>query len=119
MSGLGDFAKVIAEGKKAKKEAEEKSVSHQALKSLEESVKVNNPFRASVKIETRTEQVPITLHEEQPIQPAKITPDDYVGDWFELMWATDNVAMHIDAPAATAFCPATPSTILTVTQVSL
>lgn len=78
MSGLGDFAKVIAEGKKAKKEAEEKSVSHQALKSLEESVKVNNPFRATVKIETRTEQVPITLHEEQPIQPAKITPDDYV-----------------------------------------
>lgn len=58
MSGLGDFAKVIAEVKKAKKEAEEKSVSHQALKSLEESVKVNNPFRASVKIETRIELAP-------------------------------------------------------------
>ena len=36
------------------------------------------------------------------------------GDYFELMWATDNTNVKIDASAATAFCPAIPSVILTV-----
>lgn len=36
------------------------------------------------------------------------------GDYFELMWATDDTAVEILASAATAFCPAIPSVILTV-----
>jgi hypothetical protein len=37
------------------------------------------------------------------------------GDYFELMWATSDTNVKIDASAATAFCPAIPSVILTVT----
>lgn len=36
------------------------------------------------------------------------------GDYFELMWATSNVTVEIHADAATAFCPAIPSVIMTV-----
>lgn len=36
------------------------------------------------------------------------------GDYFQLMWATDNTDVQINADAATAFCPAVPSVILTV-----
>ena len=36
------------------------------------------------------------------------------GDYFQLMWATSNTNMRIDAQAATAFCPAIPSVIMTV-----
>ena len=36
------------------------------------------------------------------------------GDYFELMWATDSTDISIQADAATAFCPAIPSAILTV-----
>jgi hypothetical protein len=36
-------------------------------------------------------------------------------DYFELMWATDNTNVEIAAEAATAFCPAIPSVIMTVT----
>lgn len=36
-------------------------------------------------------------------------------DYFELMWATDNTDVQIAAEAATAFCPAIPSVIMTVT----
>jgi hypothetical protein len=38
---------------------------------------------------------------------------------FQLMWATTDTSVSISAPPATAFAPATPSTILTVTQVAL
>lgn len=41
------------------------------------------------------------------------------GDYFQLMWATESTAVTIDAPAATAFCPSTPSVILTVSQTNL
>ena len=41
------------------------------------------------------------------------------GDYFRLMWASDNVNAILDTFAATAFGPATPSVILTVTQVNL
>ncbi len=37
-------------------------------------------------------------------------------DYFELMWATDNTNVQIAAEAATAFCPAIPSVIMTVTS---
>ena len=36
------------------------------------------------------------------------------GDYFELMWATDSTDVSIQADPATAFCPAIPSAILTV-----
>lgn len=37
------------------------------------------------------------------------------GDYFELMWATTNTTVQILADPATAFCPAIPSVIMTVT----
>ena len=40
-------------------------------------------------------------------------------DYFELMWATSDVSVSISAPGATAFCPAIPSAIMTVTQIAL
>lgn len=40
-------------------------------------------------------------------------------DYFQLMWAVDDVTAKIDAPPATAFCPAVPSVILTVTEAAL
>lgn len=40
-------------------------------------------------------------------------------DYFELMWAVDDIGVRIDAPPATAFCPAAPSAILTVTEAAL
>jgi hypothetical protein len=36
------------------------------------------------------------------------------GDYFELVWAGDTTALRIDYSAATAFCPAIPSVIMTV-----
>lgn len=36
------------------------------------------------------------------------------GDYFELMWATSDTNVEIHADAATAFCPAIPSVIMTV-----
>ena len=41
------------------------------------------------------------------------------GDYFELMYAVDDVSVIILAEAATAFAPAVPSVILTVNQVNL
>ena len=41
------------------------------------------------------------------------------GDYFELMWAADNTHTTILQEAATAFCPAIPSAILTVNFVSI
>ena len=38
------------------------------------------------------------------------------GDYFELMWAVDDTSVQIQQFAPTAFCPATPSVILTVTD---
>lgn len=40
-------------------------------------------------------------------------------DYFELMYAVDNTALSINAPAATSFCPATPSATMRVTQINL
>ena len=40
------------------------------------------------------------------------------GDYFELMWATDNLNVQILAETATSFAPAIPSAILTVSAVS-
>lgn len=40
-------------------------------------------------------------------------------DYFELMWATTDLSVSLSAPAATAFCPTTPSAILTVTEAAL
>lgn len=39
-------------------------------------------------------------------------------DYFQLMWATNDTGCHILHDPATAFCPAIPSAILTVTQVA-
>jgi hypothetical protein len=36
-------------------------------------------------------------------------------DYFELVWATSDVNVRLDASTATAFCPAIPSVIMTVT----
>lgn len=38
------------------------------------------------------------------------------GDYLQAYWATDDAAVSLDASAATAFAPATPSVILTVTR---
>lgn len=40
------------------------------------------------------------------------------GDYFQLMWAVDDDRIHVQAEAATAFCPAVPSAILTVSYES-
>lgn len=40
-------------------------------------------------------------------------------DYVELMWAVDDITIRLDATANTAFCPATPSVLLTVTQTAL
>lgn len=40
-------------------------------------------------------------------------------DYFELMWATTDLSAKIVAPAATTFCPAIPSAIVTVTEAAL
>lgn len=42
-----------------------------------------------------------------------------IGDYFELMYAVDDTGLLINAPAATAFAPATPSAVLKVKQVNL
>lgn len=39
------------------------------------------------------------------------------GDYIEVMWAVDDTAMSLNATAATAFAPASPSVLLTVTQI--
>jgi hypothetical protein len=39
--------------------------------------------------------------------------------YFELMWAVSNINVTLVSEAATAFCPAVPSAILTVFEVSL
>lgn len=41
------------------------------------------------------------------------------GSYFELMWAVTNTNVQLLAEPATAFCPAVPSAILTVFEVSL
>ena len=38
------------------------------------------------------------------------------GDYFELAWAVDDTSVQIQQFAPTAFCPATPSVILTITD---
>lgn len=41
------------------------------------------------------------------------------GDYFQLMYAVDDIAISINAPTQTSFCPATPSATLRVNQVNL
>jgi hypothetical protein len=41
------------------------------------------------------------------------------GDYFELMYAVDDTAILINAPASTTFCPATPSATIRVSQINL
>ena len=41
------------------------------------------------------------------------------GSYFELMWAVDTTSVQLIAEAATAFCPAIPSAILTVSEVAI
>lgn len=45
--------------------------------------------------------------------------DMQAGDYFQLMWAVDNTNSKIIYQAATAFCPAVPSVIMTVNFVSV
>lgn len=40
-------------------------------------------------------------------------------DYFELMYAVDDLAVLINAPATTAFCPSTPSATIRVSQINL
>lgn len=40
-------------------------------------------------------------------------------DYFQLMYAVDNVGLLINSPAATAFCPGTPSAVIKVRQINL
>lgn len=42
-----------------------------------------------------------------------------IGDYFELMYAVSDTAISINAPANTAFAPATPSATLRVSQINL
>lgn len=42
-----------------------------------------------------------------------------IGDYFELMYAVTDLAISINAPAATTFAPATPSATLRVSQINL
>lgn len=44
--------------------------------------------------------------------------DINAGDHVHLMWAVDDTRISIAAPAATAFCPAVPSVILTVSAIN-
>lgn len=44
--------------------------------------------------------------------------DMNAGDHVHLMWAVDDTRISIAAPAATAFCPAVPSVILTVSAIN-
>jgi hypothetical protein len=39
------------------------------------------------------------------------------GDYIEVMWAVEDISVQLIAEAATAFCPAIPSVIATVTSV--
>jgi hypothetical protein len=40
-------------------------------------------------------------------------------EYVELYWAVDDTTIRLDATAATAFCPSTPSVLITVTQTAL
>lgn len=42
-----------------------------------------------------------------------------IGDYFELMYAATDLAISINAPAATSFAPSTPSATLRVSQINL
>ena len=40
-------------------------------------------------------------------------------DYFEIYWAVDDTGIELSAPAATAFCPAAPSVLLSATRISM
>lgn len=40
-------------------------------------------------------------------------------DYFEIYWAVDDTGIKLEAPVATAFCPATPSVLLSATRISM
>lgn len=43
--------------------------------------------------------------------------DINAGDYLEVMWAVSDVAGHLDATSATAFCPAAPASTISITRV--
>lgn len=48
-----------------------------------------------------------------------ITVSMQPNDYFEIMWAATDTTVSIAAPAATTFCPAIPSVLLTVSEIAL
>jgi hypothetical protein len=48
-----------------------------------------------------------------------ISPTMQPNDYFQIMWAVSDTGVRIVAPAATAFCPAIPSVLLTVSEIAL
>lgn len=48
-----------------------------------------------------------------------ITVSMQPNDYFQIMWAATDTTVSIAAPAATTFCPAIPSVLLTVSEIAL
>lgn len=48
-----------------------------------------------------------------------ITVSMLPNDYFQIMWAVSDPAVSITAPPATAFCPAIPSVLLTISEIAL
>jgi len=61
----------------------------------------------------------ITGNEEYKVPSWNFQVSMNTNDYFELMWAVSDLGAFITAPAATAFCPAIPSVIMTVSQIAL
>lgn len=64
-------------------------------------------------------RITITGNDVYSVAAWDITVSMNVNDYFQIMWAVTNTSVHISAPAATAFCPAIPSVLLTVSEVAL
>ena len=61
----------------------------------------------------------ITVNKEFKVAAWNFIESMEIGEYFQLMWATDSTTVKIVAPGAESFCPSIPSVILTVTQVNL
>lgn len=64
-------------------------------------------------------RITITGNDVYSVAAWDITVSMNVNDYFQIMWAVTNTSVHISAPVATAFCPAIPSVLLTVSEVAL
>lgn len=64
-------------------------------------------------------RITITGNDVYSVAAWDITVSMNANDYFQIMWAVTNTAVHIAAPTATAFCPAIPSVLLTVSEVAL